>query len=328
MGLNDNRARPLVTIIVPCKGPSPLLHECLAAINELDYPQIETIVLPDDPIPNGLDGVTILPTGASGPALKRDRGGRAAAGAILAFIDDDAYPGPDWLDRAVAIFEDPEVVAVGGPGVTPPSDGILAQGSGLVYGSRLGGGNYRYRVQPEEARWVDDYPSMNFLVRSEAFAQAGGFDTHFYPGEDTKLCLALLKNGGKIRYDPKVLVYHHRRPLFAPHLRQIVQYGVHRGHFARKYPQTSLRISYVLPAVWVLGLIAGPLLFRGVAPLWFLYQLVVAVYGATLLATFLGIAGRTGRPILAAVSVLGIVATHAVYGVGFIRGLWARSLER
>ncbi len=326
--MSDQRDAPLVTIIVPCKGPGPLLYECLAAIEDLDYPRIETIVLPDEPIPNGLDGVSVLPTAAVGPALKRDQGSRAAAGEILAFIDDDAYPRSDWLDRAVAIFEDPDVVAVGGPGVTPPADGILAQASGLVYGSWLGGGNYRYRVQPEEARWVDDFPSMNFLVRREAFAEAGGFDTHFYPGEDTKLCLDLLENGGKIRYDPNVLVYHHRRPLFGPHLRQIVQYGVHRGHFARKYPRTSLRISYLLPAIWVLGVVAGPLLFHGVAPLWLLYRVAVAVYGVALFATFLGIVGRTKQPILGAVSVAGIMVTHAVYGLGFMRGLWARSLER
>ncbi len=328
MELSDEQDRPLVTVIVPCKSPGPLLYECLAAIEELEYPRIETIVLPDEPIPNGLKGVIALPTGSVGPALKRDRGGRAARGEILAFIDDDAYPRSDWLDRAVTVFDDPEIVAVGGPGVTPPSDGVLALGSGLVYESWLGGGNYRYRVRPEKSRWVDDYPSMNFLVRSDAFAKAGGFDTHFYPGEDTKLCLALLEDGGKIRYDPNVLVYHHHRPLFRPHLRQIVQYGVHRGHFARKYPHTSLRISYLLPAAWMLGLLAGPLLFRRVGPLWAVYRFVVAAYGATLLATFIDIAVRTRRPVVGVLAVAGIVATHAVYGVGFVRGLWARSLER
>ena len=319
--------RPLVSVIVPCKAPGPFLAECLVAIANLNYESVETIVLPDDPVPDGLTGATVIPTGPVGPAHKRDLGADAASGEILAFIDDDAYPRADWLDRAVEVLADPEIVAVGGPGVTPPSDGILAQASGWVYASLLGGGNYRFRVLPEPARWIDDFPSMNFLVRRPVFEAAGGFDTHFYPGEDTKLCLALLERG-KIRYDPDILVYHHRRDLFRPHLRQIVQYGIHRGHFARKFPRTSLRPSYLLPTVWILGLIAGPLTIRHIGPLWTLYKLAVAMYGFALAATAGEIVARTRQPLVAIMAVLGIVATHAVYGVGFVRGLASRSLRR
>ena len=321
-------ALPLVSVIVPCKAPGAVLTECLQAISTLTYPNVEAIVLPDDPVPDGLPGAVTIPTGPVGPAHKRDRGADAARGEILAFIDDDAYPRADWLDRAVAIFAESEIVAVCGPGVTPPTDGILAQASGWVYASLLGGGNYRYRVLPEPARWVDDFPSMYFLVRSAAFEAAGGFDTHFYPGEDTKLCLALLERGGKIRYDPDVLVYHHRRDLFRPHLRQIVQYGIHRGHFARKYPRTSLRLSYLIPTIWVIGLVAGPLTIRNIGPLWTMYKLAVALYGLALAATGGEIAARTGQPLVALMAILGVVATHAVYGIGFVRGFFSRALRR
>ena len=321
-------ALPLVSVIVPCKAPGAVLTECLQAISNLTYPNVEAIVLPDDPVPDGLPGAVVIPTGPVGPANKRDRGADAARGEILAFIDDDAYPRADWLDRAVEIFAGPEVVAVCGPGVTPPTDGILAQASGWVYASLLGGGNYRYRVLPEAARWVDDFPSMNFLVRRAAFESAGSFDTHFYPGEDTKLCLALLERGGKIRYDPDILVYHHRRNLFRPHLRQIVQYGIHRGHFARKYPRTSLRLSYLIPTLWVIGLVAGPLAIRNVGPLWTAYKVAVVVYGLALAATGGESVARTRQPMVAIMAILGVVATHAVYGVGFVRGFFSRTLRR
>jgi len=328
VGLIDSKNSGLVSIIVPCKAAGPLLEKCVEAIEELDYNRVETIVLPDASLSRGLVNASVIPTGPLGPAHKRDIGARAAKGEILAFIDDDAYPAADWLSRATDLFDNPEIVAVGGPGVTPLSDGLLEQGSGWVYSSWLGGGGYRYRVVPQQARWVDDFPSMNFLVRSDAFFRAGGFDTHFYPGEDTKLCLALIQDGGKIRYDPNVLVYHHRRPLFWPHLRQILQYGIHRGHFARKYPRTSLRVSYFLPSVWIMGLIVGPLLLQGLGPLWLLYRIVVALYGAALIVTFLDILIRARQPALSLLAVAGIVLTHFVYGVGFVRGLWARSLER
>ena len=77
-----------------------------------------------------------------------------------------------------------------------------------------------------------------------------------------------------------------------------------------------------------MGLIVGPLLLQGLGPLWLLYRIVVALYGAALIVTFLDILIRARQPALSLLAVAGIVLTHFVYGVGFVRGLWARSLER
>ena len=48
-------------------------------------------------------------------SMSRNIGIRAAAGEIIAFIDDDGIPEPEWLDRLVVGFDDPEVAGVGGP---------------------------------------------------------------------------------------------------------------------------------------------------------------------------------------------------------------------
>ena len=173
------------------------MDQCLDALLRLDYPDFEVLVITDEPASEARDPVRYLASGAVGPADKRDQGARESKGTILAFIDDDAYPDGQWLRKAVEVFADPQVAAVGGPGVTPPEDGFLARASGWISSSYLGGGVQRYRFIPEKARWVDDYPSMNFLVRRSAFEEAGGFGTHFFPGEDTKLCLAIVNDGGK-----------------------------------------------------------------------------------------------------------------------------------
>jgi len=44
----------------------------------------------------------------------RNVGIRAAAGEVVAFIDDDAVPEPDWLETLVAAYDDPRVGGVGG----------------------------------------------------------------------------------------------------------------------------------------------------------------------------------------------------------------------
>ncbi len=47
--------------------------------------------------------------------LSRNVGVRMAAGDVLAFIDDDAVPEPDWLEQLAGAYADPTVAAAGGP---------------------------------------------------------------------------------------------------------------------------------------------------------------------------------------------------------------------
>ena len=136
------------------------------------------------------------------------------------------------------------------------------------------GGPHNRRYIPAPRCEVDDYPSCNLLIRKEAFDRAGRFNTEFWPGEDTVLCLKVVKDRKKkIIYDPGVLVYHHRRPLFGPHLRQIRSYALHRGYFVKRFPGTSLRGSYFLPSILVLAAALGAaasIVFPGFPGLYFL----------------------------------------------------------
>ncbi|MBQ5511265.1 MAG: hypothetical protein IIT94_09040, partial [Prevotella sp.] len=77
-------------------------------------------------------------------------------------------------------------------------------------------------------------------------------------GEDTLLCEDIVYGQGKrLVYDPWAIVYHHRRRLFGPHLRQLGRYAFHRGYFVKKSPKTSFKLSYFVPSLFVLGLVAG-----------------------------------------------------------------------
>jgi len=245
------------SIIIPFQQPSEYLYECLKHLQRLSYANYEIILLPDKKEILTYHKTKVIPTGRVGPAKKRDKGVIKSSGDIVAFIDDDAYPDRDWLKNAFSNFQIEGIAAVCGPGVTPSSDDVFQKASGWVNQLWFGsGGAGTYRFTPRRKRFVDDFPSMNFLVRKEDFIKAGGFDTHFWPGEDTKLCHEIVyKLHKKILYDPKVLVYHHRKPLFLPFLAQISRYALHRGHFARILPVTSLRIGYLVPSLFVTFLI-------------------------------------------------------------------------
>lgn len=314
---------PRVSILIAFSRPNPDLAQCLEKIGELDYPDFEVILLPDREMEKPPGPVRVIPTGPVGPPDKRDLGAARATGEILAFIDDDAYPQEDWLRTAVPHFGDPSVAAVGGPASTPPEDGLREQAGGRVLAGWMVGGVHVYRHIPKMLREVDDYPTCNLLVRKSSFERAGGFDTPYWPGEDTVLCWKLTHlEKGKIIYDPDVQVFHHRRPLFRPHWRQIGNYGLHRGYFVKKFPATSRRPNYFLPSLWTLFLLLGwiPLLLvpGGIT----FYLVPAALY--LLLALVSGAA--TWRWKEGALVTAGIVTTHLVYGLNFLRGLAARRL--
>lgn len=314
---------PLVTIVIACPDSSWMLVECLAAIATQSYENWECIVLPDSPLTEtdlarlSVDGrFRFIPTGKVRPAEKRNLGISAANGEIIAFIDDDAYPEAHWLEYALKYFSEPDIGAVGGPGITPPGDPYLAKLGGRVYDNILVSGNYRYRYKAGGVRRdVDDYPSCNLLVRKDLLDQIHGYRTNFWPGEDTLLCKDIMDSGKRIVYDPWVIVHHHRRVLFAPHLRQLGRYAFHRGYFCRKFPSNSLHMSYFIPSAFVVYCVLLPVLATWHA----LFAFPMLVYAGLLLLTTISL-----NPVTWLVTAVGVFATHVTYGVRFMQGLCAK----
>ncbi len=314
-----------VSIIIPVREINDYIREAIPHHLQLDYPDYEILIFPDEPSEETFPRTRIIPSGKTGPAEKRDMALEYARGEIIAFIDDDAYPRPDWLKNAVAHFDDPSVGAVGGPAVTAENDGVLRQASGKVYESFLCSGGYTYRYVPGKLMDAEDLPSVNLIVRKDVFAQVGGYDSNFYPGEDTKLCLDIIKAAQRrIIYDPDVLVYHHRRKLFRQHLKQSNNYALHRGYFAKVLPDTSRKFVYFVPSLFVLGLAAGPLLALLFPLLWYLYFAVLLLYFFLLVISTTNF--KDIRVWLLAAA--GVFLTHVGYGIGFVRGLLSKELIR
>ncbi len=321
--------QPLVSIIVvDYKKNNPLLVDCLEAIQKQTYRNYEIVLITDRPVKLHYPKLIKKSFGHYvGPAEKRDWGGEHAKGEILAFIDDDAYPDKDWLKNMVKDLSDSTVAGVGGPGVTPPGVGWQEAASGWMSASPLGAGPYTYRFLPGKKQYVDDYPSMNLAIRRLDFLAVGGFDSHYWPGEDTKLCLDLImKLKKKIIYDPKVLVYHHRRQLWRPHLRQNGNFGLHRGFFARILPQTSLRLVYLGPSFMVLGLIylVPASIFQSIQ-LPYLYQTGKLLFGFYLLAVALNSVWvyRQSKSLFQGIlSFFAVFVTHLWYGLRFLQGFF------
>jgi len=326
MGMNVKH--PLISVVVACKDADRYARECVQRTLDLDYPSFELILLPDS-VPSDLDlrspKLRVRVTGPVLPSVKRNIGVEMARGEIIAFEDSDAFPRWDWLKNAVKYFNDPEVAAVGGPGVTPDGDGLMQRAGGAVLSSFMGGGGFSFRYTSRGIRECDDLPTVNLLVRRSVFEEVGGFDESYWPGEDTEFCLRVVHGlGKKILYAPDVVVFHHRRPLFVPHLRQISGYGLHRGFFAKKLPETSRRLIYFLPSILVASFGAGSVLSLSIP---FLRAPFLSTLSLYFLACF--VSGlKTKSPKMAVLFFFGTVLTHLCYGVSFLRGVFSRRLRR
>lgn len=314
------KAEPRVSIIIPFYHKRErYLYELLEHVGRLNYSNYEVIIVSNvelkmEPSSN----IRVVVTDALSQGEKFDIGINASTGDICALVGDDTYPRPDWLERAVKYFRDPEVVAVGGPGLTPPHDSVMQHASGLVYSSLMGGGFAAFRYSAKRERLSDDLPATNLLVRREALLQIGGVSVAFRSGEDTFLCFKLSRLGKKMIYAPDVVVFHHRRPLFSPHAHQVMNAAIHRGYFAKRFGGNSRRIGYFLPS---LGIFSGSVLFLTAMFIPQVLTLALAIATIYVIGVFLSALAVAKQVRLAFLVSLGIILTHFIYGLGFLRGL-------
>jgi glycosyltransferase involved in cell wall biosynthesis len=321
------RLKMRVSVIVPLKRLNAYVAECLQALRAQTYRHFDVYVITDELESMDTPGIDVhfLASGPVPPNIKRMQAACASDAEIIALIDDDAYPAPGWLAAAVAHFVDENVIGVGGPGITPPQDSAQQQASGAVYASHLVSASYVYRYLPCARRHVDDYPSCNLIVRREPFLKHVPACLRYWPGEDTKLCLLLTKEEGKrIVYDPEVAVYHHRRNLFWGHFRQVWNYAVHRGFFAKRYPETSLRPQYFIPTAFLLANLCALPLWRVPALHFPLMGLTVSYIALVVFASLDSLRSHRANPLLVA---LGIYLTHITYGLGFLLGITRPELD-
>lgn len=183
------------SLIIPVKTINAYVRETVPYIQAIKRQDWELIILPNEPEINEWadNRISVVPSGKVGPAKKRDIGAELAKGEILVFLDDDSYPEQDLLDIAANYFENNEVVAIGGPAMTPPTDSFWQRVSGAVFLSRLSGGAPERYVPIGGVREINDWPSVNLMVRRKDFRAIGGFNSPYWPGEDTKLCLDLIQ---------------------------------------------------------------------------------------------------------------------------------------
>lgn len=143
----------------------------------------------------------------------RNCGMRAARGAVVAFLDDDALAAPHWLEELAAGYGDPAVMGVGGsikPMWTDGRPSWFPEEFDWVVGCT-------YRGMPSTTTCVRNFLGCNMSFRREVFEAIGGFrsaigrvDERPLGCEETEFCIRALQYWPQkvLVYEPSAQVYH------------------------------------------------------------------------------------------------------------------------
>ncbi|WP_232291775.1 glycosyltransferase family 2 protein [Frankia sp. QA3] len=135
----------------------------------------------------------------------RNTASEIAKGDILAFLDDDARADPSWLAELVAVFKQPDVVAVGGaplPDFAVPRPHWFPIEFDWIFGCS-------YEGLPTSLAPTQRLIGAAMSVRRSALAEIDGFhsDNH----DDMDMCHRLANRWPhlKLMYQPAAVVHHH-----------------------------------------------------------------------------------------------------------------------
>jgi GT2 family glycosyltransferase len=153
----------------------------------------------------------VCEAGRGSTATARNIAYQKTSGDVLAFVDDDAFAEPDWLERLLPFYDDPDVGGVGGRQIRK-QPGELEEGRdaiGLLLPDGTMTGNFA--ADPGHPVEVDHLLGANMSFRRSAIDRIGGIRDGYHGTcirEETDLCLHVAAAGYRLVYTPDAVVEH------------------------------------------------------------------------------------------------------------------------
>lgn len=203
------------TVLVPCHNRIEMLRDLLDGLLEQTAPPHDfEVILIDSMSTEPLGALVaeyaarapfalrmVRPPGLHGPVPKRNFGARIARGRVLAFIDSDCRPEPQWLEAGLAAMSEPTVGLGCGP--------VVFKG----HAER----SFFTKQSAETHGEHPTYPTANVFYRRDLFSLMGGFDETLTVRDflgratecaDTDLAWRTIKAGWRTAFAPDALVRH------------------------------------------------------------------------------------------------------------------------
>lgn len=211
-----------ISIVVNTLNRADSLRRTLESFSGLDHDRVEVVVVNGPSTDHTAEiladyegRIKVGDCPVANISMSRNIGIQLAAGEVVAFIDDDAYPDPGWLDALDSAYDDLEIAAAGGPTFDHTGHSIQAW---TCFIDRLGNPSV-----------VDDASAMgtaaalcgpesgvcpltmgtNSSFRRDVLVALGGFDEEFeYYHDEADVCRRIVDAGYVVRSLDDGFVYH------------------------------------------------------------------------------------------------------------------------
>ena len=254
---------PELTLVICTRNRADRIGTCLEAVSGVHSTRPWDVIVVDNastddtrrvvedardrfPVP-----LKVLEEPVPGVSRARNLGWRSSSGAIVAYIDDDCYPAPEFVDRILDRFDDRPNLGYLGGAVLPydESDALVT----------IVAGRERIEIPPKGFVMPGLMVCANLAFRRRVLEEIGGFDVVFGYGahfagdvdaviEDLDAAARASAAGWVGAYDPDVVVRHHHGRKPGPEIEKLRHgYDVGRGAFYGKAVlDSTLRRTYLV----------------------------------------------------------------------------------
>ena len=321
-------SEPAVSVIIPVLNEERFLKQSVQAILNQNYSGQFEIILALGPSKDQTNFIAQELAKDQRIKLVENPSGRTASALnnaiknsnfdIIVRLDGHAIVDSSYIKNAVNTLLESGADNVGGL-MKAEGTNAFEKSVAAAMTSKFGVGNAPFHVGGKSGE-VDTVYLGTF--RKSALERVGYFDESFIRAQDWEMNYRIRKTGGKIWFNPELVVSYRPRKNILQLAKQYFEYGQWRKQVTKTYPET-VSMRYLAPPVTVSGLIAGfvMVLFSKILDISWLQigWLAPLVYLTVILLAFLSIGSKIG--LLSRLYLLLVLPTmHLSWGVGFLKG--------
>ncbi|MEO7993140.1 MAG: glycosyltransferase [bacterium] len=241
-----------IAVIIPSYQSWPLIERTLMGLQRQTFDGSFEVVVVDSSgdstasqIRAAFPEVAVIETaGRLFPGAARNRGIAATGSEIIAFIDGDAEPSPDWLATLWRLHQEhPEWAGVGGSIANGNASNFIARIAHLLEFSGYTPG--------WPARIARVIPTCNLSLKRSALPSETPFLESTWGNEDVELVARLAAAGQVIRFEPSLRVTHFSKTDFGALCRQQGKLGESTAIVRRRYNLPGSWLART-PGAWLL----------------------------------------------------------------------------
>lgn len=319
-----------ISIIITCRHDADALNSTLIALGDLAASGMPEVIVVDDgrepsrekPVVGAANrglNVRYLWLPDVGTPKTMNIALRESTGELVAFMDDDCIPGPDWLPSMLGSFERWLTGVAGGPILTAP--GADAVQRGIAYVDTEPASMLRFRHRRPTAGY---YPLPgNMMARRESLILSGGFDESDPRASEVSMVQRMEHIGYGARYEPRAVAYRCRERGLLGYMHSVFSRTRRqsRGPFAPA-------ANKVYCALWLLaaiGLAIGLVpIARAASAAMSVLRVALLGYALLLVAAGIHAAARMRDPLAIAVVPPMLLARNAVQLCAYVVGRFSR----